>query len=203
MHQPHCHFTPVHTILPTYAHLAILKIYVNTARMGFKVTPRQECAFQQQQCFLCIQTGMRWLHQPHQTIAATLESPFGLCYIFLTIWYASLKLVPRFRNPSIAGPEFRDKRKCGRPKRKCGRPKCKRRRYVSEAALHFGNLCVYELSAHRTKPSASWKNFPVLEGSLLVCGRDTTQTHFGKAFQIAASILKTHTVTDRTRETFA
>jgi len=32
------------------------------------------------------------------------------------IQYASLKLMPRFRNPSVAGPEFRDKRKCGRPK---------------------------------------------------------------------------------------
>ena len=69
--------------------------------------------------------------------------------------YASLKLMPRFENPSDAGPEFRDKRKRGRPKRECGRSKRERGRYVSEAAPRFGNLCVYEPSALRKKPSDS------------------------------------------------
>ena len=71
------------------------------------------------------------------------------------IRYASLKLMPRFENPSVAGPEFRDKRKRGRPKRECGRSKRERGRYVSEAAPRFGNLCVYEPSALRKKPSDS------------------------------------------------
>ena len=61
----------------------------------------------------------------------------------------------RFRNPSIAGLEFQDKHKCRRPKRECGRPKCDCRRYVSEAAPCFGNLCVYIPSTLRKKPSAS------------------------------------------------
>ena len=72
----------MHTILPTYVQLAILKTYVNTVRMGKKVTQRQERAFQQQQCFICIQSGMHWLHQPHQTIAATLELPLGCVTYF-------------------------------------------------------------------------------------------------------------------------
>jgi len=41
-------------------------------------------------------------------------------------------LMPRFGNLSVAGPEFRDKRKRGRPKRERGRPKRKRGRYVDE-----------------------------------------------------------------------
>ena len=61
--------------------------------------------------------------------------------------------MPRFENPSVAGPEFRDKRKRGRPKRERGRSKRERGRYVSEAAPRFGNLCVYEPSAIRKKPS--------------------------------------------------
>jgi len=61
--------------------------------------------------------------------------------------------MPRFENPSVAGPDFRDKCKRGRPKRKRGRSKRERGRYVSEAAPHFGNLCVYEPSALRKKPS--------------------------------------------------
>ena len=69
--------------------------------------------------------------------------------------YASLKLMPQFENPSIAGPEFRDKHKRGRPKCERGRSKCKRGRYVSEAAPRFGNLCVYEPSALQKKPSDS------------------------------------------------
>ena len=69
--------------------------------------------------------------------------------------YASLKLMPQFENPSVAGPEFRDKRKRGRPKRERGRSKRERERYVSEAAPRFGNLCVYEPSALRKKPSDS------------------------------------------------
>jgi len=67
-----------------------------------------------------------------------------------TLRYASLKLMLWFENPSVAGPEFWDKRKCRRPKRE-------RRRYVSEAAPRFGNLCVYEPSALWKKPSASSK----------------------------------------------
>ena len=71
------------------------------------------------------------------------------------IRYASLKLMPRFENPSVAGPEFRDKRKRGRPKRERGRSKRERGRYVSEAAPRFENLCVYEPSALQKKPSDS------------------------------------------------
>ena len=63
--------------------------------------------------------------------------------------------MPRFENPSVAGPEFRDKRKRGRPKCERRRSKRKRGRYVNEAALRFGNLCVYETSALRKKPSDS------------------------------------------------
>jgi len=65
--------------------------------------------------------------------------------------------MPWFENPSVVGPEFRDKRKRGRPKRERGRSKRERRRYVSEAAPRFGNLCVYEPSALRKKPSDSRK----------------------------------------------
>jgi len=65
--------------------------------------------------------------------------------------------MPRFENPSVAGPEFRDKRKRGRPKCERGRSKRECRRYVSKAALRFGNLCVYEPSALRKKPSDSQK----------------------------------------------
>ena len=72
-----------------------------------------------------------------------------LC-IFLTRW-----VLPRFENPSVAGPEFRDKRKRGRPKCERRRSKRKRGRYVNEAAQRFGNLCVYETSALRKKPSDS------------------------------------------------
>ena len=63
--------------------------------------------------------------------------------------------MPRFENPSVAGPEFRDKRKRGRPKCERRRSKRKRGRYVNEAAQRFGNLCVYETSALRKKPSDS------------------------------------------------
>ena len=83
---------------------------------------------------------------PQQVInrSPTAERPWsGLRYV-------SLKLMPRFENPSVAGPEFRDKRKCGRPKCEHGRSKREHGRYVSEAAPRFGNLCVYE-------PSALWK----------------------------------------------
>jgi len=79
-----------------------------------------------------------------------LNQPWCFCS---DIRYTSLKLMPRFENPSAAGPEFWDKRKRGRPKRKCGRSKHKRGRYVSEAAPRFGNLRVYEPSALRKKPS--------------------------------------------------
>ena len=53
--------------------------------------------------------------------------------------------MPRFENPSVAGPEFRDKRKRGRPKRERRRSKRERGRYVSEAALRFGNLCAVRI----------------------------------------------------------
>jgi len=75
-----------------------------------------------------------------------------------SIRYASLKLMPRFENPSVAGPEFRDKRKRGRPKCERGRSKREYGRYVSEAAPRFGNLCVYEPSALQKKPSDSSEN---------------------------------------------
>ena len=56
----------------------------------------------------------------------------------------------QFENPSVAEPEFQDKRKRGR--------------YVSEAALRFENLCVYEPSALQKKPSdSSEKTFQFLE----------------------------------------
>ena len=116
--------------------------------------------------------------------------------------YASLKLMPRFGNPSVTGPEFRDKCKRGRPKHECRRPKRERERYVSKAALHFENLCVYDPSALRKKPSvSSEKNFPILGRSLPICGRslpvcggDAPQMHFRKVLRIATSILKTRTI---------
>jgi len=59
----------------------------------------------------------------------------------------------QFENPYVAGHEFRDKNKRGRPK-------CERGRYVSKAAPRSGNLCVYEPSALQKKPSdSSEKNF--------------------------------------------
>jgi len=67
------------------------------------------------------------------------------------------KLMPRFGNPSVAGPEFWDKCKCRRPKRERGRLKREGGRYVSKATLHFGNLCVYDPSALWKKPSSFWK----------------------------------------------
>jgi len=117
-----------------------------------------------------------------------------------TLQYASLKLMPRFENPSVAVPEFRDKHKRGRPKRERGRSKRECGRYVGEAAPRFRNLCVYEPSALRMKPSdSSEKNFPILGKSLLIFGRSlpvcsgvAPRTHFGKVFRIAASILKTY-----------
>ena len=63
------------------------------------------------------------------------------------------KIDAAIRNPSVAGPEFRDKHKGGRPKRERERSKRERGRYISEAAPRFGNLCVYEPSALRKKPS--------------------------------------------------
>ena len=63
--------------------------------------------------------------------------------------------MPRFKNPSVAGPEFRDKRQRGRPKHEHGRSKREHGRYVSKAASHFGNLCVYEPSTLWKKPSDS------------------------------------------------
>ena len=91
--------------------------------------------------------------------------------------------MPRFENPSIAGPEFRDKRKRGRPKRERGRSKRERGRYVSEAAPRFGNLCVYKPSSSLEEAFQFFgKNFPILGRSLPVCGGVAPQTHFGKAF---------------------
>ena len=74
------------------------------------------------------------------------------------IRYASLKLMPRFENPSVAGPEFRDKRKRGRPKRERGRSKRERGRYVSEAAPRFGNVC--------TNPAVFGRSLPILRNKL-------------------------------------
>ena len=45
--------------------------------------------------------------------------------------YTSLKLMPWLGKLSITGPEFRDKRKHGRPKCECGRPKYECGRYVN------------------------------------------------------------------------
>jgi len=62
-------------------------------------------------------------------------------YSFISgVWYVSLKMTLVCGNPSVAVLLFRYKRSSGRS--------------VSEAALHFGNLCVYEPSAFQ-KPSAS------------------------------------------------
>ena len=117
------------------------------------------------------------------------------------IRYASLKLMPRFENTSVAGPEFRGKRKRGRPKRERGRSKRERGRYVSEAAPRFGNLCVRTQRSSKEAFRFFGKNFPILGRSLPifgrslpVCGGVAPQTHFRKAFRIAASILKTCTV---------
>ena len=46
------------------------------------------------------------------------------------------------------------------------------------------------------------KNFSILGRSLPVCGGVAPQTHFGKAFRIAASILKTRTVGAEKRDNF-
>jgi len=127
----------------------------------------------------------------------------------INLWYASLKLMPRFENPSVTGPEFREKCKRGRPKRERGRSKCEHGRYVSETASRFRNLCVYEPSTLRKKffrfSEEAFrffgKNFPILGRSLPIFGRSlpvsdgvAPQTHFGKAFRIAASILKMRTI---------
>jgi len=55
-------------------------------------------------------------------------------------------------------------------------------------------MCV---RTQRSSEEAFWffgKNFPILGRSLLVCGGVALQTHFGKAFRIAASILKMRTI---------
>ena len=53
----------------------------------------------------------------------TVETRFSGSTVYqLVIRYTSLKLMPRFGNLSIAGPEFRYKRIHGRPKREHGRP---------------------------------------------------------------------------------
>jgi len=104
-------------------------------------------------------SGPSIIHRYHARVSANKEASCGKNYENweMNIWYASLKLMPRFENLSVAGPEFRDKRKRGRPKRERGRSKRDRRRYVSGAAACFGNLCVYEPSALRKKPSDSSK----------------------------------------------
>ena len=66
--------------------------------------------------------------------------------------------MPRFENPSVAGPEFRDKRKRGRPKRERGRSKRERGRYISEAAPRFGNVC--------TNPALFRRSLPILRKKL-------------------------------------
>ena len=67
--------------------------------------------------------------------------------------YTSLKLMPRFGNPSVAGPEFRDKRKHRRPKRERGRLKRERGRYVSKAALRFETyVCTIPALFRRSLP---------------------------------------------------
>ena len=108
------------------------------------------------------------------------------------------KIDAAIRKP-VAGPEFRDKHKRGRPKRERGRSKRERGGYVSEAAPRFGNLCVYEPSALRKKPSnSSEKTFRIAEKAFRFSEEAfALQTHFRKAFRIAASILKTRTVHDR------
>ena len=60
----------------------------------------------------------------------------------------SLKMTRVFENPSVAVLLFCYKRSSGRHKRSFGRS-------VSEAAPHFGNLCVYKPSSLGKKPSAS------------------------------------------------
>jgi len=71
------------------------------------------------------------------------------------------------------------KTRLGRHKHSSGRHKCSSRRHkhssrgsVSEAALRFGNLLVYEPNALWKKPStSSGKNLPILGRSLAICGR--------------------------------
>jgi len=99
-------------------------------------------------------TGVFLVYWVHSTQSMTHHDRFLTSsqeYNRVYIQYASL--MPRFKNPSVAGPEFRDKRKRRRPKCERGRSKREHGRYVSEAAPRFGNLCVYEPSALRKKPS--------------------------------------------------
>jgi len=82
------------------------------------------------------------------------------------------------------------------------------RKICKRSRTTFGNLHVYKPSALRKKPSAYWKK-PYdsrkkpsglqkkpsgLRKKPSGCGGDAPQTHFGKAFRIAASILKMHTI---------
>ena len=69
-------------------------------------------------------------------------------------------------------------------------------RSVSKAALCFGNLCMYEPSALRKKLYDSQKKPSNCGRSLPLCCRESLQSHFGKAFRIAASILKTYRTTN-------
>jgi len=92
--------------------------------------------------------------------------------------------MPRFENPSIAGPEFRDKRKpfhrcTAFPKLMCVRTQ----RSSGEAFRFFG----------KNFPTLG-RSLPIFRRSLPVCGGVAPQMHFGKAFRIVASILKTRIV---------
>ena len=60
------------------------------------------------------------------------------------------------------------------------RHKCNSRRYVSEAAPHFGTcMC--------TNTVLFGRNLPILRRSLPICGIAVLHTHFGKMFQMLAS----------------
>ena len=116
--------------------------------------------------------------------------------------YASLKLMPRFGNLSIDGPEFQDKHKCGRPKCECRRLKHKHGRYINRVQWLSRKLT--HVRSQRSSEEAFHvfgRNLTILGRSLSICrrslpfcGKNALQTHFGKLFRIAASILKTRTI---------
>ena len=85
-----------------------------------------------------------------------------LCMLTATTTVRVFKNDVRLRKPFRCRSAFpiqmqlgRHKRSSGRHKRSSGRHKCSPGRSVSEAALRFGNLCVYKPSTLRKKPSAS------------------------------------------------
>ena len=89
--------------------------------------------------------------------------------------HVSIAMVCTFKNEACLRKSFRY---CSALplQMQLGRHKCSSRRSVSKAAPHFGNLCVYEPSALRKKPSASSEEtFQLSEEAFRFA-----QMHFGK-----------------------